>query len=255
MNASYVLGQSNFTSNTSGITQNSFYYPMGLGIDTVNDRLFVDDTYENCRILIFNLAGGITNGMNASGVIGQPDFTSQSCGTSQTALDTSYSEAIAFDPANERLYFPNYGASRVLIFNFVHLTNPSGSLGTFKSGQAVNLALNTINNQGNLTFAITGGSLPPGLSLDPTTGIISGTATTAGSYTFEVTVTDNNGTAGIFSEDPGYTITVQAPAGPVAPNTGFGIGLVNPYSTIIGFSLFAASIGLVGISLRRYSKN
>lgn len=39
------------------------------------------------------------------------------------------------------------------------------------------------------TFAIVGGSLPPGLTLDPTTGVISGTPTTAGTYAYTVQVT------------------------------------------------------------------
>lgn len=39
------------------------------------------------------------------------------------------------------------------------------------------------------TFAIVGGSLPPGLTLDPATGIISGTPTTAGTYAYTIQVT------------------------------------------------------------------
>ena len=41
-----------------------------------------------------------------------------------------------------------------------------------------------------LTFAITAGSLPPGLTLDTTTGIVSGTPTTPGAFWFTIEVTD-----------------------------------------------------------------
>ncbi|HUV44123.1 MAG TPA: putative Ig domain-containing protein, partial [Dehalococcoidales bacterium] len=40
------------------------------------------------------------------------------------------------------------------------------------------------------TFSYTG-SLPPGLTMDPSTSVVSGTPTTLGVYTFSVTVTDN----------------------------------------------------------------
>jgi len=42
-------------------------------------------------------------------------------------------------------------------------------------------------------WVVTGGTLPPGLTLDPPTGTISGTPTTAGTYAFFVTVTDATG--------------------------------------------------------------
>jgi hypothetical protein len=44
-----------------------------------------------------------------------------------------------------------------------------------------------------LVFSIVGGSLPPGLSLDPATGILSGIPTTAGTYAFTIQVTDASG--------------------------------------------------------------
>ena len=57
-----------------------------------------------------------------------------------------------------------------------------------------------------LIWAVISGSLPPGLTLAAATGVISGTPTTAGTYTFFVTVTDSTGP----SPQQGFSITVAA---------------------------------------------
>ncbi|WP_437773800.1 fibronectin type III domain-containing protein [Arthrobacter sp. KNU40] len=65
------------------------------------------------------------------------------------------------------------------------------------------------------TFAVSSGALPGGLSLDPTTGILSGTPTTAGTATFTVAATNG---AGPDAVTPPLTITVAAaPTAPAAP--------------------------------------
>ena len=49
---------------------------------------------------------------------------------------------------------------------------------------------------GTYTFSLTAGSLPPGLSLDSTTGVLSGKSTVAGSYTFTVRTRTASGCQG-----------------------------------------------------------
>lgn len=64
------------------------------------------------------------------------------------------------------------------------------------------------------TFSITSGSLPAGLSLDGTTGEITGTPTTPGSFTF--TVTASNGATPDASETYSLTIAAASAAEPTA---------------------------------------
>ncbi|MFF2518503.1 Ig domain-containing protein [Streptomyces sp. NPDC058086] len=75
---------------------------------------------------------------------------------------------------------------------------------------ACSTTLQTTGGTGNPTFAVTDGSLPPGLSLDPDSGEISGTPTTHGTFTFTVTATDPNPNVPAASRQ--FTLTVQSPA-------------------------------------------
>ncbi len=55
------------------------------------------------------------------------------------------------------------------------------------------------------TYAIVSGALPPGLTFNTSTGVISGIPTTAGNFSFTVTATDANANTG----SRGYTIVVS----------------------------------------------
>src|SRR5215470_16504605 len=90
--------------------------------------------------------------------------------------------------------------------------NPPGIL-TGRIGLAYSWNFNATGGQTPYTFAITSGALPPGLTLSP--GEISGTPTTAGSYTFTLRATDANGCRG--RRD--YTLTVACPVITVNPAT------------------------------------
>jgi hypothetical protein len=71
------------------------------------------------------------------------------------------------------------------------------------------------------TWAVTGGSLPTGLSLNTSTGAVTGTPTVAGTYSFTIRGTDSIGAAGLTN----YTVTI-APVITVSP-TSLANGLQN----------------------------
>ncbi len=64
-------------------------------------------------------------------------------------------------------------------------------------------------------FAITAGSLPAGLSLDPSTGALAGTPTAAGTFNFTVTATDAN----TFTGSRAYSLVVAPPVIAITPTT------------------------------------
>ena len=76
----------------------------------------------------------------------------------------------------------------------------------------------TATGTGPITFAVSVGSLPPGVTLNATTGVISGTPTTAGSYSFSVRASNVAG-----SDVEAYTVTVRTAAhitSPAPPSAG-----------------------------------
>lgn len=66
-----------------------------------------------------------------------------------------------------------------------------------------------------ISFGVASGTLPPGLTFDDSTGVLAGTPTTAGTYTFTIRATNASGTTTTSSR----TITVAAnPAPPTPPS-------------------------------------
>ena len=78
--------------------------------------------------------------------------------------------------------------------------------GTF--GAAYAQTISASGGTSPYTFAQTGGTLPPGLTLS-NGGVLSGTPTAAGSYTFLVTATDSSTGTGPYTASQSYTVAIN----------------------------------------------
>ncbi|MCL2659100.1 MAG: Ig-like domain repeat protein [Acidobacteriaceae bacterium] len=91
-------------------------------------------------------------------------------------------------------------------------------------------------------FALTTGSLPPGLALN-TTGVISGTPTVPGSYTFTVTATDSTLPTGL-TGTRSYTLVIEAAMGGTGASTTL---VVSPAMVVYGdTSVLTATVAPAG---------
>ena len=83
------------------------------------------------------------------------------------------------------------------------LTLPSGTV-----GQAYSQTIGETGGTGAIAFSVSAGTLPTGLSLDPSTGAITGTPTDSADspFSFTVTATDSIGAAG----SQAYSVTINS---------------------------------------------
>ena len=104
------------------------------------------------------------------------------------------------------------GVSNANTLNFtaksnIAITTPSTGLNAYLS-LAYSLTVSATLGTGTKEFALDTGTLPAGLTLNSATGVISGTATTAGTSAIKVKVTDGSGTTAVTNS---FTITVSTP--------------------------------------------
>jgi hypothetical protein len=112
-NGANVLGRTNFTSDCgSRVNQSLLYAPESVSSDPTNDRLFVTDSGNN-RALVFKVAK-IINGMNASKVLGQADFTTRDSYTTQSGFNNPHQ--VFYNRGSGRLFVSDYNNHRVMVF-------------------------------------------------------------------------------------------------------------------------------------------
>ncbi len=113
------------------------------------------------------------------------------------------------------------------------VTVAPATLGNPAIDTAYSQALTASNGTAPYTFAITSGALPAGLSLS-SAGVLSGTPTAGGSFTFTVTATDAHG----FAASRAYGVTIAGASIALTPATVPGAAFAVSYS-----QTFAASGG------------
>lgn len=128
-----VIGQDDFFSQEQQSGQARIGNPSSLHYDISTDRLFVSDAVNN-RILIFDVSPeSLRTGMNASLVIGQPDFDERDPGIGPDRL--SRPGSLRYDHVNQRLFVTDVGNKRVLIFDVDEGRLQSGASATHVLGQ------------------------------------------------------------------------------------------------------------------------
>lgn len=109
--ANAVFGKPNFTTKGFGTTQSEFFTPNGVAV-SAGGTLYVADG-SNHRVLRFDNAAAKGNGANADGVLGQPNFTSNTVGAGANQMSNPTSLAV---DKNGNLYVGERGNCRILIF-------------------------------------------------------------------------------------------------------------------------------------------
>jgi hypothetical protein len=89
--------------------------------------------------------------------------------------------------------FRRYGDRELTLIVAAPLSLPAPSTLLSEVGLPFRSALSPVGGLGPMTFAVTAGSLPPGLTLDPATGMVQGRPLAAGTFATTLAVTDVGG--------------------------------------------------------------
>lgn len=156
MSASYVLGQSLYTTLTAANSQSGLNGPSDLAYDATNSRLYVSE-YTGNRVKIYDTTSLATN-MNATYVIGQANWTGAAAANTQIGLNGP--RGVAVDVSGQRIFIANQGSNRTTVYS-------SASLSTFSLAATNVLGQASYTGAAGATTQITE-SGPIGVAFDAT---------------------------------------------------------------------------------------
>ena len=116
---------------------------------------------------------------------------------------------------------------------------------TSTAGQPVSVPVTATDSAAGQTFKFSATGLPPGLSIDPTSGVITGSATAEGQFKATITATDSTGSQGSTTDywylagqaeitSPGTVVTTAGQLAQIPLTVGDTASNAVPYYSIVG---------------------
>jgi hypothetical protein len=151
-------------------------------------------------VVVGSLPAGLT--LSSGGVLS---------GTPTTASGSPFTFTVTATDSSSPTQLTGTQNYSVTILPAASLTITPASLGTGTVGTNYSKTITASGGLAPYSYAVATGTLPPGVTLNSTTGALSGTPTTAGTYPFTVTATDSTSPTPLTGTQS-YTVTISAAA-------------------------------------------